>query len=826
MYMTDMPLGCMNNMYGMIPPVYQSVFPVVGVPMNSFPMMGVMSNNMLYNPYQMNGNDQAVFGMNINDSSQNYDTKLAEFMALPIDKVVDDIDIYIIDQDNCKFAQDRLEREPNTEFYEKIFDRIIYKFNAHTKDQFANYFCQKIVDKASENKLNQIVSQLLPDIVEIAKSPHGTRVLQKIIEKVKQDEVIESILTPLKGEVRDLVNNTNGNHVIQKCLANMGCVKTDFIYKEIANHCKEIGTHKHGCCVLQRCYDHSSDDQKELLTERIIQFTNVLVRDQYGNYVIQFVLNLDGFSAEKNKIGFCIKDDLLELSKQKFSSNVIEKCIEIDLDCIISSLVSLLSNEKTLIELFSDNFGNYVIQRILKKYEGADKVIPVVNCIRDHLANIKIHDISSKVLSRLPKSYEFGEAQEQPVGLQGKRTSGNTQTPSPLYVIQSKPLNGNDMGNQNQNHQTMYQQNRQNHPQQKHRDHTDKMTPGGSRHQNYHQNQQQSNTNTNYTNNNNYNSHNHQLNHQNSGGSSGYHGNSHHGSGHHGGYNNNHTDKHHGSHSNHGGHHGGGGNTNHNSHMITGNYHHRGGYHDNNNNNHHGSGHHGYNHNSNYHGNNNNNYHDSSNNNSHVGSYNNHGYNNSSHGSNNNKSYNKPNKLGNNFRRDNNYNNKRGYINKNQMGSGGAYYQHNNKQNRDQQQDTEQQLTLLNQKINKQQQGNQQLNKPSNNANSENNNSNSNGSDNNSPNNQNREQQLDNNISMYPMAMNQNGNNMIQGVSNQNYPVNMNMNLNFNVNQNYPNLAALSLQDKKDGDDKDAGSIQSIPNNNNDGMSNNDMKWN
>ena len=106
--------------------------------------------------------------------------------------------------------------------------------------------------------------------------------------KVELNITIEIIWNPYSDEVKP--NNTNGNHVIQKFLNKLSSEKSDFIYNEIAEKCREIGVHKHGCCVLQRCYDNSTDIQKAKLTEKIIEHTNDFVRDQYGNYVIQFIL--------------------------------------------------------------------------------------------------------------------------------------------------------------------------------------------------------------------------------------------------------------------------------------------------------------------------------------------------------------------------------------------------------------------------------------------------------------------------------------------------------------------------------------------------------
>lgn len=59
-----------------------------------------------------------------------------------------------------------------------------------------------------------------------------------------------------------LIKDLNGNHVIQKCLHRLSADHRQFIYDAITNNCIEVATHKHGCCVLQRCIDYASPSQK------------------------------------------------------------------------------------------------------------------------------------------------------------------------------------------------------------------------------------------------------------------------------------------------------------------------------------------------------------------------------------------------------------------------------------------------------------------------------------------------------------------------------------------------------------------------------------
>lgn len=60
--------------------------------------------------------------------------------------------------------------------------------------------------------------------------------------------------------------------------------------------------------------------------EELHKNTSQLVQDQYGNYVIQHILE-HGEPKDKALIISKIKGHVLQLSKHKFASNVVEKCV-------------------------------------------------------------------------------------------------------------------------------------------------------------------------------------------------------------------------------------------------------------------------------------------------------------------------------------------------------------------------------------------------------------------------------------------------------------------------------------------------------------------
>lgn len=127
-----------------------------------------------------------------------------------------------------------------------------------------------------------------------------------------------------------------------------------FIYNAVAANCVEVATHRHGCCVLQRCIDHASEPQRIQLVNEITYNALTLVQDPYGNYVscvdalfsvsltafyqvVQYILDLND-NRFSDAVIRQFTGNVCALSVQKFSSNVIEKVSS----CVKAALTSFI----------------------------------------------------------------------------------------------------------------------------------------------------------------------------------------------------------------------------------------------------------------------------------------------------------------------------------------------------------------------------------------------------------------------------------------------------------------------------------------------------
>lgn len=160
-----------------------------------------------------------------------------------------------------------------------------------------------------------------------------------------------------------------------------------------------MGTHRHGCCVLQRCIDHASGYQKVQLVRQITANSFNLVQDPFGNYVVQYILDLNEPSFT-TPLCLNFQGHIAELSKQKFSSNVIEKCVRCaDMDTK-AVMVHEMMQEEELEKLMRDSYGNYVIQTALE-FAPAELCIHLIEAMRPILPGIRQTPYGRRIQSKV-----------------------------------------------------------------------------------------------------------------------------------------------------------------------------------------------------------------------------------------------------------------------------------------------------------------------------------------------------------------------------------------------------------------------------------------
>ncbi|KAF5934491.1 hypothetical protein HYC85_030662 [Camellia sinensis] len=106
-----------------------------------------------------------------------------------------------------------------------------------------------------------------------------------------------------------------------------GVRSSGFIFDAAAKFCVNIASHQHGCCVLSQCIDKSEGKYREKLAAEIAAYGLILAQDAFGNYVVQYIMELKIPLAATSLISQ-FKGHYVYLSIQKFNNNVVEKCLK------------------------------------------------------------------------------------------------------------------------------------------------------------------------------------------------------------------------------------------------------------------------------------------------------------------------------------------------------------------------------------------------------------------------------------------------------------------------------------------------------------------
>eukprot|EP00033_Pygsuia_biforma_P004011 GCRY01004393.1.p1 GENE.GCRY01004393.1~~GCRY01004393.1.p1 ORF type:complete len:306 (-),score=111.21 GCRY01004393.1:9-926(-) len=268
-------------------------------------------------------------------------------------------------------------------------------------DPFGNYLAQKLIENSTPEMLHDIIFRVQGDLVSISMNMHGTRVVQKMIEHTTTPGQRQFVVEGLRHAVVTLIKDLNGNHVIQRCLHKLVAPDNQFIYDAVAEHCVRVATHRHGCCVLQRCIDYGTSEQKSLLVSRVVATALVLVQDPFGNYVVQYVLELN-VPLYTDSVVEAFVGHLDDLSVQKFSSNVIEKSLNMASAGLRKLLVKEIINSEKLLQLLQDPFANYVVQTALTIADTDDRH-SLVEKIKPHLNILRNTPYGKRIQNRIAK---------------------------------------------------------------------------------------------------------------------------------------------------------------------------------------------------------------------------------------------------------------------------------------------------------------------------------------------------------------------------------------------------------------------------------------
>ena len=397
----------------------------------NFPNQNQQNFQNMNNPFMVNTNMNNYNAFNnirnisipIQNNIQTKTQKKRNSFSIPVPNyfynednyILENLNSYLTDQSRCRQIQEKLEEKKNdSEFIIKFYQNIESNLVDIINHQFGNYVIQKFFDiilfQKNQNLITQFFLKIQSDLFKISVNNYGTRVFQKSLEKL-DNGIYEQIETPeLNNIIKNLVEkhifalcyDKNGNHVFQKIARIFPKDRNQFIFDLLNQYAIEISKLKQGATILQNTFKYASNVQLKSLILKILSDIGALVNDEYGNYTIQLIIELKEKIYNDIIYDYLIKN-CASLSKKKFSSNVIDKCI-IEEDENSHKLVNYIIKNNLIKDMITDQFGNYVIQKALK-VSNRNTQIEIINQIKPEIDQLKQTNIGRKIYEHLMQSY-------------------------------------------------------------------------------------------------------------------------------------------------------------------------------------------------------------------------------------------------------------------------------------------------------------------------------------------------------------------------------------------------------------------------------------
>jgi pumilio RNA-binding family len=323
----------------------------------------------------------------------------------------------ISDQIKSRQLQSLLEeKKDDINFLSKFFEKIKLNLSSLTKHQFGNYVIQKyfeiLLNKNIKILLKKFFLSISDNLYEISIDNYGSRFFQNSLDKLKDgkysiidsNEINNIFKNLIENNIMKLCNHKDGNFVFQKINKIFPKNKNNFIYESLIIHACEISQLTQGAAIMKNSIEIANERQKEKLILKILDNIDILINSQFGNFTLQIITDLKEYKYNKIVYDY-IKNNVLDLSKKKFSSNVIDKCIIKNYDLSID-LAKFIIDNKFIGEMIVDQYANYTVQKILQivDFEYYQKC---VNQIKPCLDILLKTQKGSKVYERLKEKNIF-----------------------------------------------------------------------------------------------------------------------------------------------------------------------------------------------------------------------------------------------------------------------------------------------------------------------------------------------------------------------------------------------------------------------------------
>ena len=268
--------------------------------------------------------DQFNNNSNLKNANTIFPNQNSQFSNIELNRKV--IMSSMNDQKTVFILQKILNESKRTEI-KLIVKELIGEYRRLILDKYGNFFCKDLFKICDQNERVTILKELSPTISEDCCNNYATHPLQALIEYSSTEEEYGLILYSFNDYNKLLLATTdpNGSYVIQKIIMRIPerfRANFNFLFSSFIGFvCKK----KYGIVAVKKFIEFTRGENttQQIMNAIKLNFMNFAV-DNYGNYLIQFILEKFANFPEGKEIKNLIFQNFNVMCKSKYSSFICE----------------------------------------------------------------------------------------------------------------------------------------------------------------------------------------------------------------------------------------------------------------------------------------------------------------------------------------------------------------------------------------------------------------------------------------------------------------------------------------------------------------------
>ncbi|KAI1764342.1 ARM repeat-containing protein [Hypoxylon sp. FL1150] len=317
---------------------------------------------------------------------------------------------YIVDKIVCNndqqasiFLQQKLKVGTPDQKYD-IVEAIVAQAYPLMVNRFGNFLVQRCFEHGTPEQVIKIAEAIRGCTLNLSMDPFGCHVVQKAFDSVPED--YKAIMVhELLRRIPDTVIHRYACHVWQKLFELRWTESPPQIMKYVNDALHgmwhEVALGETGSLVVQNIFENCLEEDKRPCIEEVLANIDIIAHGQFGNWCIQHICE-HGAPADRSRAIDHVIRFAAEYSMDQYASKVVKKCLKIGGNEFLSRYLDRVCEGRMdrpripLIDIASDQYGNYLIQWILT-HAAAQHRDMVAAHIRKHMVSLRGSKFGSRV---------------------------------------------------------------------------------------------------------------------------------------------------------------------------------------------------------------------------------------------------------------------------------------------------------------------------------------------------------------------------------------------------------------------------------------------